>query len=77
MHCELVIPGLFAAPPAERLPALELLLARGRCTSAASQHMETWLHDAFDLGEKPLAAGALTLAGSGAEPGTDCWSRRA
>jgi len=75
MHCELVIPGLFAAPPATRLPALELLLARGRCTSAASQHLETWLRDAFDLGEKPLAAGALTLAGSGADPATECWSR--
>lgn len=75
MHCELVIPGLFAAPPAARLPAFELLLARGRCTSNASLHLETWLRDAFELGDKPLAAGALTLFGAGDDPGADCWSR--
>lgn len=75
MHCELVIPGLFAAPPASRLPALELLLARGRCTRDASLRLEAWLRDAFELGEGPLAAGALTLLGAGDEPGTDCWSR--
>lgn len=75
MHCELLIPGLFAAPPANRLPALELLLARGRCTSETSQHVETWLHDAFDLGDAPLPAGALTLLGAGGDPGADCWAR--
>lgn len=75
MHCELVIPGLFAAPPAARLPALELLLARGRCTSNASLHLEAWLRDAFELGDQPLAAGALTLFGAGDDPATDCWSR--
>jgi hypothetical protein len=75
MHCELVIPGLFSAPPASRTPALELVLARGRCASTASLHLETWLRDAFALGDKALPAGALTLLGAGAEPGTDCWSR--
>ena len=79
MHCELVIPGLFAAAPsvqtAPRVPALELLLARGRCASDASQRLETWLRDAFDLGDKPLPAGALTLLGTGEDPGNDCWSR--
>ena len=74
MHCELVAPGLFAAPAAARLPSLELLLARGRCTSAGSQSLETWLHDAFEL-ETPLAAGALTLLGAGGEPGTQFWLR--
>jgi hypothetical protein len=74
MHCELVAPGLFAAPAAARLPSLELLLARGRCTSAGSQSLESWLHDAFELGE-PLAAGALTLLGAGGEPGTQFWLR--
>jgi hypothetical protein len=74
MHCELVAPGLFAAPAAARLPSLELLLARGRCTSAGSQSLETWLHDAFELGA-PLAAGALTLLGAGGEPGTQFWLR--
>ena len=75
MHCELVIPGLFAAQPAARMPALELLLARGRCASTESRHLEMWLRDAFGLGDKPLPAGALTLLGTGEEPGTDCWSR--
>lgn len=75
MHCELVIPGLFAEPPAARAPALELLLARGRCASTESQHLETWLGEAFSLGEKSLPAGALTLLGMGDDPGTGCWSR--
>jgi len=60
MHCELVIPGLFAAPSAARLPAAELLLARGRCTSDAARGLEEWLHDAFELGDEPLAAGAIS-----------------
>ena len=56
MHCELVIPGLFAAPPATRLPALELLLARGHCTSEASQRLETWLAAApMILGSRAVA----------------------
>ena len=75
MHCELVIPGLFAAPPAARVPALEMVLARGRCASEDSQRLESWLRDAFELGEKPLPAGALTLLGTGADPASDCWSR--
>ena len=75
MHCELVVPGLFAATPAARLAALELLLARGRCASTQSQHLETWLAEAFGLGDKPLPAGALTLLGTGEDPGNDCWSR--
>jgi hypothetical protein len=74
MHCELVAPGLFAAPAAARLPALELLLARGRCTNTGSQNLETWLQAAFEL-EEPLAAGALTLLGAGGDPGTDFWLR--
>jgi hypothetical protein len=75
MHCELLIPGLFAAPSATRLPSVELLLARGRCTSARSQPLEDWLHDAFDLGNAPLAAGALTLLAGGGDPGTDYCAR--
>src|SRR5437764_9027064 len=68
MHCELLAPGLFAAPGELRLPSLELLLARGRCTSAGSQTVETWLQEGFELDEEPLAAGALTLLGAGNEP---------
>src|SRR3954466_8990327 len=75
MHCELVIPGLFATPPAARLPAFELLLARGRCTSAQSQPLEAWLGEALDMPHTPLPAGALTLLGAGGDPGSHCWSR--
>jgi hypothetical protein len=75
MHCELVVPGLFAAPSAARRPAAELLIARGRCTSGASRGLEEWLHDAFALGDEPLPAGALTLLAGGGEPAGDSWSR--
>ncbi|HYL24310.1 MAG TPA: regulator [Burkholderiales bacterium] len=75
MHCELVVPGLFAAPSAERLPAAELLIARGRCSGGASRGLEEWLHDAFALDDAPLAAGALTLLAGGGEPAGDSWSR--
>ena len=74
MHCELVVTGLFAAPAAARRPSVELLLARGRCTSASSQSYETWLRDAFEL-DAPLPAGALTLLAAGGEPGSDWWIR--
>src|SRR5438552_13948022 len=75
MHCELLAPGLFAAPGELRLPSLELLLARGRCASAGSQSVEAWLHEAFELGDEPLAAGALTLLGANGEPGERFWVR--
>ncbi|HSN34260.1 MAG TPA: hypothetical protein VLU41_16340, partial [Ideonella sp.] len=69
MHCELVVPGLLSAPPAGRLPALELLLARGRRQTAPAQSLERWLQEAFGADEAPPAAGALTLLASGVEPG--------
>ena len=75
MHCELVVPGLFAAPAAARLPSVELLLARGRCTGGESQSLEAWLHDAFELGAEALPAGALTLLGANGEPGAQRWAR--
>jgi len=75
MHCELLVPGLFAASGGARLPSLELLLARGRCTSAGAESVENWLHDAFELGDAPLAAGALTLLGANGDPGTRSWLR--
>jgi len=65
MHCELVVPGLFAAAAATRAPALELLLARGRGRGGESQRLEGWLREAFGLDEQPLAAGALTAADAG------------
>jgi hypothetical protein len=75
MHCELLVPGLFAQRAATRLPGLELLLARGRCASAGAQRAEDWLRDAFELGEVPLPAGALSVLGAGGEPGDALWAR--
>lgn len=63
MHVELTIPGLLAAPPAERLPALELLLARAHATSVETQGLHAWLGEAF--GVDPLPAGALTAGEAG------------
>ena len=70
MHCELVVPGLFAAAAGSRLPALELLLARGRARSGERQPLEGWLREAFGLDE-PLPAGALTAPA----PGDAFWAR--
>jgi hypothetical protein len=75
MHCELVVPGLFAAAGAARLPALELLLARGRCTSQEPRSLEEWLQQTFGVPDEPLAAGALTLLGAGGEPSGYRWAR--
>ena len=75
MHCELVVPGLFSQPPAARHAGLELLLARGRATSAASQSLERWLHDAFGLEDEAVAAGALTLIANGGDAGDASWAR--
>jgi hypothetical protein len=71
MHCELVVPGLFAAAAAARLPALELLLARGRGRSGERQRLEAWLAEAFGVEQEPLPAGALTTA----SPGDAFWAR--
>jgi hypothetical protein len=61
MHCELVVPALFAAHEIPRLPSLELLLARGRAARADSLSLEAWLADGFQLAEGPLPAGAITV----------------
>ncbi len=65
MHCELVVPALFAAHEIPRLPSLELLLARGRAAHADSVSLEAWLADGFDLGEGALPAGAITAQADG------------
>lgn len=75
MHCELVVPGLLAARNTARLPGVELLMARGRCSRGASESLEAWLQEAFDVVEEPLAAGALTLLGAAGEPAGHRWSR--
>ena len=63
MHAELIVPGLLAVPEDTRLPALELLLARGRSTESEPQTYEDWLGEAF--GVEPLPAGALTAGAEG------------
>ena len=75
MHCELIVPGIFAEASGARAPALELLLARGRTSSAESSSVEAWLQEHFGLEDEPMAAGALTLAASGGEPGRHFWAR--
>ncbi len=75
MHCELVVPALFATPIEAPLPALELLLARGRAARAEAASPERWLARAFGLGEAPLPAGALTVLATGGEPGPGFWLR--
>jgi hypothetical protein len=63
VHAELIVPGLLAVPEDTRLPALELLLARGRSTESEPQTYEDWLGEAF--GVEPLPAGALTAGAEG------------
>jgi len=74
LHCELLVPGLFAAPPQTRLPGLELLLARGRASRPARRTLEEWLADAFGIAD-PLPAGALTALAAGMLPGDALWAR--
>jgi hypothetical protein len=63
VHAELILRGLPAAPEATRLPALELLLARGRVLAADLQGYAEWLAEAFGLAALP--AGALTAGAEG------------
>ena len=70
MHVELLVPGLFAAAADTRLPALELLLARGRRKAGEARRLEGWLAEAFGL-EDALPAGALTAS----QPGDALWAR--
>ena len=83
MHCELIVPGLFpqgphvAADLADlRLPALELLIARGRQAADESLSLEAWLMEAFGgEGDAEIPAGALTLAACGGDPAGAAWMR--
>jgi len=70
MHCELVVPALFASRDVPRLPAIELLLARGRATREDAGPLEEWLADAFSIETRPVAAGALSVHGAGREDET-------
>lgn len=77
MHCELVVPALFAAHEIPRLPAIERLLARGRAVHAAPLSLEAWLAEEFGLDEGTPPAGAITLqsAGSRDDLRTASWVR--
>ena len=75
MHCELLVPRLFGTGATPRCAALELLLARGRRRAAPAQSVEEWLNRAFDLGDGPFPAGALTLLAQGGDPGDASWAR--
>jgi hypothetical protein len=75
MHADLVVPGLLGGGDVPRLPALELLLARGRRKEADAQTLEDWARGAFELGDDPFPAGALSVLASGASPGADAWMR--
>ena len=62
------------------MPALELLLARGRRTNRAASHLEAWLVQAFGLQEISaenffVPAGALTALAHGLDPGAQQWLR--
>lgn len=77
MHLTLLVPGLFWPREILRdttydlpLPALSLLLGRGRRRPAAP--LDRWLAAAFGL-TPPLPAAPLRLLGDGGSPGSDCW----
>lgn len=75
MHCELLVPGLLSVPAGGRMPALELLLARGRRTYGDAQSTESWLLSGFDLDLEAPPAGALTLMAEGADHAGKSWAR--
>jgi hypothetical protein len=74
MHCQLIVPALFARPPGARLPSLELLLARARGTSGEMSTTEQALYDAFEVADDNIAAGVLTRIASGKD-GQGWWMR--
>ncbi len=83
MHCTLLIPDLWWRPGIDagaardlQLPALDLLLARGRCTRDAPLGMEAWLCSAFEVERQsdwPVAP--LTLPVDGGDAGDAYWLR--
>ena len=62
--------------PYPAMPALELLLARGRRALDERRSYEQWIGEACGLGEDDaLPAGALTLLAEGGAPGDAVWMR--
>ena len=74
MHCELVLPALFAESAEARLPSLEMILARARSSHGAPQTLPAWLGEMFDVDE-PLPAGALTALADGMPGVEGPWTR--
>jgi hypothetical protein len=77
MHLTLLVPGLLWPREILRdttfdlpLPALSLLLGRGRRTPLAGE--EAWLADSFGV-DAPLPAAPLRLLADGGKPGSDEW----
>jgi hypothetical protein len=77
MHLTLLVPGLLWPREILRdttfdlpLPALSLLLGRGRRAPLADE--EAWLADSFGV-DAPLPAAALRLLADGGKPGGDEW----
>jgi hypothetical protein len=77
MHLTLLVPGLLWPREILRdttfdlpLPALSLLLGRGRRTPLSGE--EAWLADSFGI-DAPLPAAALRLLADGGKPGGDEW----
>ena len=76
MHLELVVPGLLGWAIEQPLPALELLLARGRAAQGERLALEDWLKEQFDLAKgQTLPAGALSALALGVDPGDRFWLR--
>jgi hypothetical protein len=75
MHLELVLPGLLGGGSDRPLPALELLLARGRRAEGPCEDLESWLFRGFDVKSETLPAGALAALALGLEPGERFWLR--
>lgn len=79
MHLQLVVPGLFPDRESRsgtlRLPALELLLARGRRAQGEPAEPGRWLAQAFALEGRSLPSGAITALAYGLDAGEGCWLR--
>ena len=80
---DLLLPGLIptqrldaAVAPLPRLPALELLLARGDRSTLDETAADRWLMRRFGVNTSgELPAGALSLLGDDGQPGDACWLR--
>ena len=70
-----MLPGLYYAPAAPRLHALEMLLARARRAVSAPRSPEGWLQQAFGVDAAEVPAGALTLLARHGAPGAERWAR--